>query len=171
MRVYGGWLHKIFLSSFSGKFVGVTVQSGCSGAPWAIQKNPGKHAHALATKLGCPTTPTHDLVDCVRNFSPQLIMKVSPFIISSHIGNNRLSVQNAKLEDGLSLAFAAVIDGKFLKEAPEALIKSKSFQTVPILTGFTKDEVTIWFTKCKSLISYHLSQSVVSQGSNKILFA
>ncbi|XP_021963036.1 acylcarnitine hydrolase [Folsomia candida] len=123
----------MFSGLSKGKFVGVTVQSGCSGAPWAIQANPRKHAEALATKLGCPTSPTHDLVDCVRNFSPQLIMK------------------HAKLEDGLSLAFATVVDGpyggKFLKDHPEQLIRTKDFQPVPILTGFTRDEVTIWFTK------------------------
>ncbi|CAG7833300.1 unnamed protein product [Allacma fusca] len=129
-----------------GKFVGITVQSGCSGAPWAIQESPRKHAESLATKLKCPVHPTTDLVDCLRNFPPLQIMK------------------NAKLEDGLSLAYAAVIDGlyggNFLSATPEQLIRQNKFQHVPILTGFTRDEVTIWFTdfgpttQTKDLVSF-----------------
>ena len=61
---------------FLGKFVGVTIQSGCSSAPWAIQPNPAKHAEDLAQKLGCPTVPSTDMVDCIRTFSPRAIMKV-----------------------------------------------------------------------------------------------
>ncbi|ODN05137.1 Cholinesterase, partial [Orchesella cincta] len=128
-------LFHTFSDLSKGKFVGVTVQSGCSGAPWAIQHSPKKHAEDLATKLGCPTFPTSDMVECIRNFTPETIMK------------------KAKLEDGLSLAYATVIDGKyggkFLMDHPEALIRSRYFQPVPVLTGFTKDEVTIWFTKCE----------------------
>ena len=60
----------------SGKFVGITVQSGCSGAPWAIQQSPKKHAESLAAKLNCPLHPTSDLVDCLRTFTPNQIMKV-----------------------------------------------------------------------------------------------
>lgn len=63
------------------------------------------------------------------------------------------SWQKAKLEDGLSLAYATAIDGKyggkFLMDHPDALIRARNFHSVPILFGFTKEEVTIWFTKCK----------------------
>ncbi len=61
---------------FLGKFIGVTVQSGCSAAPWAVQYSPKKHAEDLALKLGCPIVPTTDMVDCIRTFSPKVIMKV-----------------------------------------------------------------------------------------------
>ncbi len=60
------------------------------------------------------------------------------------------------MEDGLSLAYATAIDGKyggkFLTDHPDALIRSRLFHPVPVLTGFTKDEVTIWFTKCKHIL-------------------
>lgn len=61
---------------FLDKFIGATVQSGCSGAPWAIQKAPKKHALSLADKLDCPTTPSTALVDCIRKVSADQIMEV-----------------------------------------------------------------------------------------------
>lgn len=32
---------------------------------------------------------------------------------------------------------------------PESIIRAKTFHPVPVLSGFTRDEVTIWFTKCR----------------------
>ena len=70
--------------------MGVTVQSGCSAAPWAVQPSPKKHAEDLAQKLGCPIVPTPDMVDCIRTFSPKIIMKVSHTYVSSKAYNSRL---------------------------------------------------------------------------------
>lgn len=61
---------------FTGKFVGITVQSGCSGAPWAIQPSPRRHAEDLATNLGCTIKSTVEMLDCMRNVSAEMIMQV-----------------------------------------------------------------------------------------------
>lgn len=51
--------------------------SGCSSAPWAIQERPRQQAEDLAAKLGCPTDPTPDIVDCIRSFTTDSIIKVT----------------------------------------------------------------------------------------------
>ncbi|CAG0891280.1 unnamed protein product, partial [Darwinula stevensoni] len=47
--------------------------------------------------------------------------------------------------DGLKIAYAPTLDGNFLTENPLVLFEAGNFTSVPILSGVTRNEVTIWY--------------------------
>uniref|UniRef100_T1IS79 Carboxylesterase type B domain-containing protein n=1 Tax=Strigamia maritima TaxID=126957 RepID=T1IS79_STRMM len=114
-----------------GLFSAVIAQSGCAFAPWALQLRPRLHAIKLAQEIGCPTSPTEHLVECIRTFSPTII------------------TQKSTMADGLLVSYAPVVDGWFgghyLPDHPENMVNTGRFQKVPFMTGITRDEVSIWF--------------------------
>ncbi|XP_046397738.1 neuroligin-2-like [Ischnura elegans] len=140
-----------------GLFSCAVAMSGCSGAPWALQPRPLRHAKSLASRLGCPAANRrpHHAVACLRTFSAHLI------------------AENADLEDGLGVAFAPVVDGAsfgglvggrrggegadggssvsggggpFIPDDPRRLMAEGKFAQVPFMSGLTRDEVSIWFS-------------------------
>ena len=65
-----------------------------------------------------------------------------------------------------------MIDGKyggdFLSAHPEQLIRENKFQHVPILTGFTRDEGTIWFIECELRKKQQASSSYLSRSERML---
>ncbi|XP_076326995.1 acetylcholinesterase-like isoform X1 [Tachypleus tridentatus] len=52
--------------------------------------------------------------------------------------------RTTRMADALGIWFAPVVDGYFLPDYPEKLIQQGRYSMVPFMTGFTKDEVSIW---------------------------
>lgn len=75
----------IFSSSSIGLFKGVISQSGTSFCVWAhapkgenVQK-----AKKLGKPVGCPTTTSEELVECLREIDPMVMVKLDrEFMVS-----------------------------------------------------------------------------------------
>ncbi|XP_054288118.1 carboxylic ester hydrolase-like [Macrosteles quadrilineatus] len=68
-------VHLHFLSSLSaGLFQAGIAQSGSALAPWAISVNLRQKTQLMAATLGCPTSDSALMVDCLRTFPPQQLV-------------------------------------------------------------------------------------------------
>ncbi|XP_042226837.1 carboxylesterase 1E-like isoform X2 [Homarus americanus] len=122
-----------------GLFTRAVALSGCALAPWSLQTRPNHFAQKLAADVGCPQTPSTELVDCLRRTDPHTINEV---------------YEKDNLQDGLWLTFAPVVEGDlpgvFLPRAPRRLLEEGSLPPVPLIMTLTRDEVSIWFRKNES---------------------
>ncbi|XP_077980070.1 fatty acyl-CoA hydrolase precursor, medium chain-like [Glandiceps talaboti] len=99
-----------------------------SGSPlnfWAVKQPPYsaiEMAQELAEKMDCPTTPTSDLVDCLRT-------------------KDALEISYADSDHDQG-AFIPVVDGpgNFLPEDPFVMMKNKDYHKVPMMAGYTATE-------------------------------
>lgn len=57
-----------------GLFHRAIMQSGSSFCLWAAPEDQGQSTRSLATKINCPKSPSHDLINCLRSRSPDEIM-------------------------------------------------------------------------------------------------
>ncbi|NWR45429.1 CEL lipase, partial [Regulus satrapa] len=93
-----------------GLFKRAISQSGVGVCSWAIQRDPLLWAKKVGEKLGCSTSNTKILADCLRSSDPKkLTMAV------------HLPLLNMPLPVVHSLPFAPVVDGDFLPDSPEKL--------------------------------------------------
>ncbi|XP_076349879.1 carboxylesterase 1E-like isoform X2 [Tachypleus tridentatus] len=110
-----------------GLFAAAVAQSGTSVARWAIQRDPFRYATRLARSVDCPkSTNTKHLMRCLRRVSASSLARTT------------------RMADALGISFAPVVDGYFLPDYPENLIQQGRYNMVPFMTGFTKEEVSIW---------------------------
>nr|XP_045605254.1 pyrethroid hydrolase Ces2a-like [Procambarus clarkii] len=125
-----------------GLFTRAVAMSGCSLAPWSLQARPHHFAQKLAGDVGCPQTPSQDLVDCLR-------------LTDAHTINQVYEKNN--VQDGLWLAFAPVVEGDlpgvFLPKAPRRVLEEGLVPATPLIMTLTRDEVSIWFRKRSNHIS------------------
>lgn len=67
-------------------FQAAIAQSGSALCPWALRENELEAAQRIAQNLQCPTTPTHDLVSCLRDADiDQLIVESRLAVVRSII--------------------------------------------------------------------------------------
>lgn len=67
-------LHIISQAS-QGLFHGAIAQSGSPLCDWSIESNPSRFARDVAESVGCPSSPTQRLVDCLRTISPSALLR------------------------------------------------------------------------------------------------
>merc|ERR1712127_395723 len=58
-----------------GLFQRAVAQSGSALCPWANLPRQAETAHSLAAKLGCPTSPSSSLLDCLRTKKPEQLLE------------------------------------------------------------------------------------------------
>ncbi|XP_067851463.1 cholinesterase-like [Heptranchias perlo] len=111
-------------------FTRAIMQSGSSNAPWAVVQDAEarRRATILATRLECPYSNDTELVSCLRGKQPQEIIDKSQGILTGGLLSG--------------CVFIPVVDGDFLTDLPEKLIKMRNFKQIQILAGVNKDEGT-----------------------------
>ncbi|KAB0797801.1 hypothetical protein PPYR_08794 [Photinus pyralis] len=111
---------------------GAIIQSGSAFAPWAL--TPKEEARnktlALANNLGCASTESKHVVECLRKISAVDIVQAS----------SRLY----EWATAPVIAFKPVVEGEsanaFLPDTPENLMRSGKSAKVPVLFSFTSGE-------------------------------
>uniref|UniRef100_A0A8D0HG69 Carboxylic ester hydrolase n=1 Tax=Sphenodon punctatus TaxID=8508 RepID=A0A8D0HG69_SPHPU len=113
-------------------FARAVLQSGAATCPWAWHgpEEAKQRGRALGRVLGCAEGNDTAVVSCLRGKDPAMISRLQTFI------------RNPK--DLMDAGFVPTTDGDFLLEAPQKLLESGRFPAVPILTGFTTDEGSVF---------------------------
>ncbi|XP_061409954.1 acetylcholinesterase-like isoform X1 [Lethenteron reissneri] len=121
----GTGLH-LFSQHSQGLFQAAVSQSGCALAHWAILLPPWKAsdtAAQLANALQCPTSPTKDMITCLKTKPAEVFHDVDvkgPPMISP---------------------WAPVIDEDFIERNPRELLQRGEHSKVPLMIGVVKDEL------------------------------
>ncbi|KAL4631395.1 acetylcholinesterase-like [Arapaima gigas] len=109
-------------------FTRAIMQSGVPNCPWATV-SPAE-ARRRATLLGklvtCPTGNDTELVDCLRNRSPQELIEKEWLVLP--------------FSSLFRFSFVPVIDGVVLPDTPDAMLSSSNFKDTQILLGVNQDE-------------------------------
>ncbi|KAL3880519.1 hypothetical protein ACJMK2_032753 [Sinanodonta woodiana] len=117
----------MFSPKATGLFRGIIAQSGCALSPWAIYRPPhtiGTYTNKLATRLGCRTTSSAEILTCLRN-------KSTEEIISTNVG-----------APPMISAFAPRVDDDYIKDLPENLLTKHEFlKDVHFMSGFLPQEL------------------------------
>ncbi|XP_077999631.1 neuroligin-4, X-linked-like [Glandiceps talaboti] len=116
----------LFSTMSIGLVHGAIVQSGTATAPWAIYRppyDPRDSANELATALNCPTEDSQELVDCLRT---------KPW--------NDIVCTSVTINDDWCM-WTPTVDGYFITDDPTILLEKGEFLKVPVIDGFTKDEL------------------------------
>ena len=102
-----------------GLFHRAIVESGVEFSPFAFQsvKEAALKTKITATKLGCNSENSHDMIKCLRKKDAQSIV----------------------LDYGWK-SIGPVIDNYFIYDTPESLRRSGKFYPVPLIGGFNSDE-------------------------------
>ncbi|XP_053234535.1 acetylcholinesterase-like [Podarcis raffonei] len=108
-----------------------TLQSGAAISPWAwvMPEEAVNRGRTLGRFLGCTEGDDRAVVRCLRKKDPGEMMKDWPILSHKTL---------------LSFPFVPTTDGEFLPDAPSKLLEAGQFLDKPILTGFTRDESTIF---------------------------
>nr|XP_033813645.1 cholinesterase isoform X2 [Geotrypetes seraphini] len=111
-------------------FTRAIMQSGASNAPWAsVSPNEARNRSLiLANLVNCSDSNEAEIIFCLRNKTPQEIIEKA-FSVLTH-------------KSVIEINFLPTIDGDFLTEKPEILVKLGQFKKTQILTGVNKDEGT-----------------------------
>ncbi|XP_071386155.1 acetylcholinesterase-like [Centroberyx affinis] len=111
-------------------FQRAVLQSGAPNAPWATvsQKVAWDRSMMLGKLLGCPLSPPADLELCLEKADPQTILT-----------NQFKVITKPSL---IALPFAPHVDGDFLPDKPEVLLRTGNFLKTEVLLGLNKDEGT-----------------------------
>ena len=161
IQAFGGDKSKvtIFGESAGGSSVGLLVLSplsrnlfhhaiaisGCELSPFAFGEKTAAISHTknLASKLGCSTDESSDIIGCLRSVEPRELLK------------SRANV------------WRPVADGNFLTDTPEGLRKSGKFNLVPLMMGFTSQEGSYFFP---SIINDVTSRTIRSETGNALSY-
>ncbi|XP_007567879.1 acetylcholinesterase [Poecilia formosa] len=109
-------------------FTRAILQSGVPNCPWASVSpaEARRRATLLAKLVNCNGGNDTELVDCLRNKTPQEL-----------IDQEWLVLPWSAL---FRFSFVPVVDGDFLPDTPEAMINSGNFKDTQILLGVNQDE-------------------------------
>ncbi|XP_034294938.1 cholinesterase [Pantherophis guttatus] len=111
-------------------FTRAIMQSGSGNAPWGaiLPSEARKRTLVLAELLHCTGKNETEIIFCLQNKEPQELLEKG---------------EAASIYTGLiSLQFCPIVDGDFLAEMPEILLKNGDFKQTQILMGVNKDEGT-----------------------------
>ena len=116
-----------------GLFARAISQSGAAFCNFAASGLPqGKHAKRHAELLGCDTSSSQSIVECLRQKPTEDIMKVLP----------QLNI--TAFSQSIVVAYKPRVDAEspvpFLPEDPYLALKNGHFNRVPWMNGMTKDE-------------------------------
>ncbi|XP_077204619.1 cholinesterase [Paroedura picta] len=112
-------------------FTRAIMQSGSGNAPWGAlpPSEARRRTRALAHLLQCTGSNETEIIHCLQSKHPQDIL------------DNEVSVLTHRTL--LELYFTPVVDGDFLTEMPETLLKNGDFKQTQVLMGVNKDEGAI----------------------------
>ncbi|KAJ8002984.1 hypothetical protein DPEC_G00164640 [Dallia pectoralis] len=111
----------LLLSPLSaGLFHRAIAESGTAAMDGIFQTNPLPAAQAVANLLGCDTTNTEKIADCVKKLTVNDIVNIHK--------------QFPMLSLGVS------VDGQFLPKSPMEILRNHEMHKVPFITGATDDE-------------------------------
>lgn len=109
------------------KFHRAIMQSGTANMPWVAltMEEAKRRSLELAVEiLGCPQSDDMEVVtECLRNTLPQTLADFQ--YVTSH---------------AMQFPFLPVIDGTFLPDSPDELLRRQEFKKCPILIGSNKNE-------------------------------
>ncbi|CAN0242274.1 unnamed protein product [Lampetra fluviatilis] len=106
-----------------GLFQRAITQSGTALSSWAINYDPSKYAHTLATRVGCGAPlNTQDMVECLRSRSARELVEQD--------------VQPARYH----IAFGPVIDGDVIPDDPQILMEQGEFLNYDVMMGINQGE-------------------------------
>ncbi|KAK0153769.1 Cholinesterase [Merluccius polli] len=110
-----------------GLFKRAVLQSACPTAPWASlsQAQIWNRTWTLASLLGCPLSPEADLERCLQRADPEDIVTQQYELLQP---------------SALQLPFLPSVDGDFLPDEPEVLLKTGNFKRTEVLVGLNKNE-------------------------------
>nr|XP_022901990.1 venom carboxylesterase-6-like [Onthophagus taurus] len=127
----GASVHYHYLSKLSkGLFQKGISASGSALAPWTFQENPLEKVRFLANKIGCETTNTKLMVDCLKTRPAKQIVAVTKLL--------RPWLYNPFSPLGLVVEKAG--KNKFLDQHPYVLLSNGKIHDLPWLTSLTSEE-------------------------------
>ncbi|CAG0889381.1 unnamed protein product [Cyprideis torosa] len=127
----GGSVHSQVLSSQAkGLFHAAIPQSGSVFMPWAMEESSLEHAKELAGAVGCPTSSTDSLVECLRGKPADELIHQMP----------KLYLKRGLVPLGFGPRVDKEAENPFFKAEPIDLMRSGDYNKVPMLTGAVKDE-------------------------------
>ncbi|KAJ8007879.1 hypothetical protein DPEC_G00098760 [Dallia pectoralis] len=132
-----------------GLFNRAILQSGSPNAPWGAltQLQAWNRSVALGRLLGCPLAPTAVLEQCLQGAQVEDIV--------------RLQFSAVPIPSLLAPPFIPSVDGDFLTDMPEVLLRKGQFLKTEVLIGLNKDEGTYFLAGAPGFnIS---SQSLISR--------
>jgi carboxylesterase type B len=106
-----------------GLFHRAISQSGTGSCNHEPRIPPKQHAIGLAQKVSCPTDNTTAMISCMK--------KIPAY---------DLLITLESIKSGAGRRMWPVVDGKFIPESPDVLIRLGQFNKVPHLAGVTSDE-------------------------------
>uniref|UniRef100_A0A3Q3IDL9 Carboxylic ester hydrolase n=1 Tax=Monopterus albus TaxID=43700 RepID=A0A3Q3IDL9_MONAL len=109
-------------------FTRAILQSGVPNCPWASVSpaEARRRATLLGKLVGCNGGNDTELVDCLRNKTPQEL-----------VDNEWQVLPWSAL---FRFSFVPVVDGEFLPDTPETMVNSGNFKDTQILLGINQDE-------------------------------
>ncbi|XP_067007367.2 esterase FE4 [Anabrus simplex] len=133
----GASIHYHMISPMSrGLFRSAIGQSGSSSNAWAVADKPRKNAFLVGKALGFTGESSQDLVDFLRNVSPDELLMTSAATINVEDQFRLMDVYHEVP------TVEPVVEGEtaFITEDPVTLLDKGKFYNVPYLTGVTSDE-------------------------------
>ncbi|CAL8350983.1 unnamed protein product [Lota lota] len=114
--------------SSHGLFKRAVLQSGSPTAPWASlsRMQAWNRTRTLASLLGCPRSPAVDLERCLQRVDPvDIVTRQFEVLTEASV---------------IVLPFLPLVDGDFLPDEPEVLLKTGNFKKTEVLFGLNKNE-------------------------------
>ncbi|XP_070609668.1 cholinesterase isoform X2 [Erythrolamprus reginae] len=108
------------------------MQSGSGNAPWGaiLPSEARKRTLILAELLHCTDKNETEIIYCLQNKEPQELLEKGEAVL---------------IYTGLiSLQFCPIVDGDFLTDMPEILLKRGDFKQTQILAGLNKNEGSLF---------------------------
>lgn len=120
--------HHILSPQSHSLFMRAILQSGAGNSPWAalLPTEARRRTLALAQVLHCTSSNEMEILSCLQNKDPQEIFNQQGAVLTSR--------------SLLELPFIPVVDGDFLPDTPDTLLKNGKFKQTQILVGVNKDE-------------------------------
>ncbi|XP_070571153.1 cholinesterase 1-like [Ptychodera flava] len=120
----------------SGLFHRGIIQSGSPSSSWLTisdQQIARNRAFALGKILNCESESTEELVSCLRK------VPAEKFIVP---GTQMYMISPITGESTTTFPFYATVDGRFIPENVNKMLKDHSFNKLKVMMGFAKDEGT-----------------------------
>lgn len=109
------------------------LQSGSPTTPWAITDSHtiSKRSKRLARDVGCMQEDINELMDCLYKVDPNELSE-KEFETDSDYDGRKYGV--------VEFGFTPIVDGSFIINEPEIMLKNKDFKKTNLLMGSNKEE-------------------------------
>ncbi|XP_076048048.1 carboxylic ester hydrolase-like isoform X1 [Oratosquilla oratoria] len=119
--------YQMLVPEARGLFAQAILMSGSALCPWAFDTSHKRYALEVAQQVGCPTEDgsTERLLECLQRASPKDLVQMEVSF--------RTILWNP-------MVMSPRVDGTYLPERPEILLKKGHFSRVPIMSGISSHE-------------------------------